>query len=677
MRGSHSFSFEQAAQIISDLVAILLIFAVGWFLIGYYTHYQFLSINYQDWMSHAFRIESIKLHGMVSWDHLWDNGINYWRSYQFLPHLLVLGVSNLFHLSIPQAMLISVVFVFLFTRLSTYVVLRSLKITPLIALFATVASYTFEQQWGAVKDFTLFLSMGVLPIFVLLWILAIKRRRFFYILAAFSGLTWMVHPILGYSCSGLFFSLYLFSSPKLKMKTILSSLAVFLTAWMSFVIPYVFYGYGYTNPIFSFAQFLRDTVIPVYFGLSLMYVLLLITSWGITLLLTAKIERWSKLLLLYITVYVFVIMAGQAGYLPGFINQLQVSRGIVVVGFLLPFVFASSLQTVLHKVESKFLFGFIAIVLALSITEAISVSTEYTATPVNTIHDPVQEFFKDHDHTGSVYIENVSQASFFSNDGIRYATSYNEHLEPHPLTQRFHKLVRSDLVYRGVTVRQSELVSAYAKLFGMEYLFLPDFSPLTQYLLDNPDKTTQVFTDAGKVMADENTYVVLHNQQPVHYAYLADADAVNKNFSFATFRKPTLQVETFQPWDEEVMKEVAFESSDQATPVPVKFVKTDTLEFTLPSNVSLDHKVLIINQSYDNNWQVKEFPNAHVRPTALRFMTLPLNASMNGKTLTLKNSWPNWYWPVQALCYVVFAVAAIGEGLALVYSRRKKAKAKK
>src|SRR5258708_6389202 len=173
------FSLPDLLCLLTDLAAIAVVLIIGWFLIGYYSKYQFLDVNYQDWMSHAFRIESIQKHGMTSWDSVWDNGINYWRSYQYLPHLFALGVIHLTGLSVPQAMLVSIVIIFLFVRVSTYVFLRQLKVSPLIALFATVSSYAFEQQWVAIKDYTLFMAMGLLPMFVFLWILALKHRRYF------------------------------------------------------------------------------------------------------------------------------------------------------------------------------------------------------------------------------------------------------------------------------------------------------------------------------------------------------------------------------------------------------------------------------------------------------------------------------------------------------------------
>src|SRR5258708_24411447 len=100
-------------------------------------------------------------------------------------------------------MLITVITVFLFVRMTMYLALRYLKVSPLIALSATIASYTFAQQWPAVKDFTLFVAMGILPIFVLLWIIALQKHRFVYLLGALSGAAWMIHPIVGYTCTGL------------------------------------------------------------------------------------------------------------------------------------------------------------------------------------------------------------------------------------------------------------------------------------------------------------------------------------------------------------------------------------------------------------------------------------------------------------------------------------------
>ncbi|MBP9820475.1 hypothetical protein KBC79_07120, partial [Candidatus Woesebacteria bacterium] len=73
--------------LVEDLIALLTILAVGWFLIGWYWGFEFLATGYQDWIYHAFRIKSIAEHGVPSWTHTWSNGLNMWRAYQYVFHV--------------------------------------------------------------------------------------------------------------------------------------------------------------------------------------------------------------------------------------------------------------------------------------------------------------------------------------------------------------------------------------------------------------------------------------------------------------------------------------------------------------------------------------------------------------------------------------------------------------
>jgi hypothetical protein len=481
-----------------DLAAMAVLVLISVFLVGYYTQYQYLDTGYQDWMYHAFRVESLKEHGLISWDHIWSNGINHWRNYQYLPHFMAVFFSQAFGTSLPNSMMWMVVIAFTLLRLETYILLRRLNIAPLYALFTVVISFSFIQQWITMKDYSIYVMMPILPLFVYLWIKTMQYKELMPLLTICAGILWIFHPVLGYSAAGLLGCALFFPVQRPAFKELTLYFLMYLASSSAFFVPYFFYGYSYSNPILSLPQFLQETIVKEAVGLSQIYWLAVILSWVAVFFDPEYFKRWSKILLLYCMVYIGAILFGQAGYLPSIINQLQISRGVVVVGYILPFIFGMMIQTLMPKIDRRFKIGLIAVFTALVITQSINLSNTYGGTPIQAIENPVRIFFSDKPlPTGSVFAESIGESSYAMAGKLRFPYSYNEHIEPHPLAQRFRRLIKTDLSYSSLSATQIGLIDAYVKVLGVEYVFMPKFSPTVDQLIDQGEE--KKFELAGEV----------------------------------------------------------------------------------------------------------------------------------------------------------------------------------
>lgn len=199
---------------------------------------------------------------------------------------------------------------------------------------------------------------------------------------------------------------------------------------------------------------------------------------------------------------------------------------------------------------------------------------------------------------------------------------------------------------------------------------MPKYSPTVDQLLDQGEE--KKFELAGEASTAYESFAVLKNVAPIHYAYLATTDSVKESLSFDELANPGIRVDGFQPWDQEVKTYTTFFAKQGVQPVELQFQKTDALAIQLPEEDTAN-KTLIVTQSHDPYWQVMVdgavVSNVEVDPTALKFMAITLPAGLNGKTITLQHTWPTWYWPVQWFAFgsvVLMIIIYIG----MVLTRR-------
>jgi hypothetical protein len=657
--------------VLIELSLISVIIGVGLFLIGYYAQYEYLATGYQDWIYHAFRVRDVAQYGIASWDHIWGNGINHWRAFQYVEHVLTYWVTQLTGASITHAMLWISVAVFISLRVFIYLALRYLGINRLFSLFVVIVSYAFSQQWIALKDYSIFVGLFVLPFYTLFWIAALKERRYIYILAAVTGALWSVHPVVGYSASGMLFLLFFANNVKQDFWRLIRAVGVFLISSLPFSLPYLFSGYSISNPIFSTRQFLQDTILSDYFGLSLLYFILLGASWCIMFWKSNESPRWAKLLLFYCTAYLSFIYFGQLGYYPSFINKFQFSRAIPFIALLLSFCFAAFLQVAFGSIRSRMITTVFLILIVVGIAQSIEIASLYSAQPTSTIKDPVALYFADKDlPQGSVYFRNGVESSYLGKPGLRFITSYNQHLLPNPYPMRFDSLMKTDISYTGVTEHQIQLINDYATALGVEYLFIPRLSPLVDGLTLNHETTKSVFEKVGEVDTDSDVYAVLQNPQPIAYAYAFEKSDTDNFLHFSELQKPTLRAISYEPWDEEISHMAALIRDEKLKPLPLSFVWPNKLVVDTAQLTSFQHPNVLIAQSYDSRWVADDgMDGIKIEPTNLRFMDLVLPDRTRSGEISLQNNWPWWHWPVQSVGIVMVVLTALGS---VIDSFRKK-----
>ena len=149
MGGATKMRFLKAHWI--DIVLLSLITVVTGLIVAFYVNGTYLITNgYQDWMYHAYRALSIQQYGFLSWDNIWDSGIDYWRGYQWFGAALTAGLASLVHVDITKAMLIITVICFVSVHVTSYLAARSFGLRPAIA-FMIHKHFTNQSFFHSVR----------------------------------------------------------------------------------------------------------------------------------------------------------------------------------------------------------------------------------------------------------------------------------------------------------------------------------------------------------------------------------------------------------------------------------------------------------------------------------------------------------------------------------------------
>lgn len=655
-------------SLLVDGMIVACIAFVGWYLIGYYAGFNYLYTGYEDWIYHAFRVRSLEEHGIVSWDHVWSNGISYWRLYQYVAHYIILGGVVLTGLPVTNVLMFSLVGIYIGLRVGFYLLLRFLGVRRLFALLSVIASYTIVQEWSSMQDYSIYVALAFFPLYLLFWIRTFQDVKWIYVFAATTGVLWILHPVLAFNGGILLGFLMLFSHLKSDWGKIFRVCLAYLFGAAPFLVSYVTADHFFTNPIFKSYTYLSLSVLDAYHGLSMVYWILFGVTWLLVAWRSHLIPTWTKVLLLYATTYLILIYLGQQNYLPNFLVQFQFSRGITAVAFALVFVFAVVFDRTLGALRSLSVQYIIAILLATSVVHAVDIASRYfVSPPVAEINNPVAQYFEDKEMPkGSVFVENVSEATYFSRPGIRFVTSYNEHMQPHPYSTRLRLLMHSRLAYTGISKAHVRNIENYATVLGIEYLFLPSASPLVQKLTMEENS---MFELVASIESDplRDTLSVLRNVRPIHQAIVVDRSRMPVELLHQELKLPTIHVASYKVWDEYIAKMADIMRSDAIVPVPVEFIPTNRLRLSTPlSRLEVPDffdPIVIVMQSYNSGWSALDMRGDEwmIAPMALRFIVLEKTNKddMEFPPVELTNTWPKWYWPVQSIGIVTVLILLV------------------
>jgi len=655
---------------LADLLILSFIALVGWFLIGFYTKGNFLETGYQDLIYHAGKALSLKMYGLTSWDHVWANGINYWRLYQYIPHLAILLVSTIANLSINKALVWMIVAVFILTRLLLYLVFRIYKIRPIIALTGILVSFAIPFEWNSMKDYSIFFANLWIPIFLIPWIALVQKtsQKRFLITAAFAGFAFTIHPVAGVILSGLFLFTLFFRREMLSLKNIIANLVVLILGSAPFTISYIWHllkEYSFANPFLSSQNFAKNVLGQLHVSIGALLLILFFFAWVVSIFKWRRRSKSGFTLLVFCSLVLFSFTLALDGVTPQILNQTQFVRGLGFVCLLLVSSYVLIAEKLIPEKISKLYITFSAILCAGAIIYAIAVIGYRTAVPVLAIQNPVYEYFKNKTVEGSVYYNNVSETSFLM-PTLRQPTSYFEHLLASPISLRYSSLLQDENVFTQLSDRQIQIINAYSNVLGVEYLVFPKYSRITEDLLSSGG-SKEGFESFADVKSGGADFTIVKNQNPINYAYIVDQD----NAAILTGRPPsdpTVSTDSYRDWDNLVIKYSNNINDGTFKPVIFNFVYPNILTVDIPENVK-PGSYLLIAQNYDTNWHASS--DLQVKNNSLRMISIKVPDNFSGR-ITLTNSWPNWFLPLQFVGISTIILILIVSGVVYLFERRKK-----
>ncbi|HZE87506.1 MAG TPA: hypothetical protein VE090_04870 [Methylomirabilota bacterium] len=629
-----------------------ILFFLSLFLISFYFHAETLDTHYADWVVHAFRVKSLETYGLASWTQEWSNGISLWRSYQFLPHFLTVIVQKITYSSVTRAMILTTIFLFVGLRLSLYILLRLLKFAPLTAFICSILSYDIAQYWGGVADYSLMFGFVFFPMMLFFWV-KYYQGSLQYLFPYLVGISFYMHPVLGYSVVALWIMGILFSDRKILSWSHVLQCIIFLISSSLFWFPLAFKtSYEYTSPVFANKYFLNLVLSGYkYFGLSLfLLIALLLSSINIFFPIDKKF-KWIKVLSLFVIAYFILILLGLNVDLPEAIAQLQFTRAVTIVGLGIIFIFAGVLEKAI-QIRSTAFKGLLLVFLCLVVIEGLWFSSIYSPNPYKKIPEAITAFQEKNPQKnisdGRVWSSTIGESSYYPSLTTRLPYSYMGHLESNQISPRISPLILYAPYPDKIPLANITRLNDYFKISGVKYIFLDNQSPFTNTLLSS-DK--QIYNDLGQVKQDDAVYHAFEVPWQVR-----NAVAINQKYQkdFAPF--PTnlelTEVNDQIALDDYVKKFVGILYQPENIPLAIAYPSYDTVLIKVPTELTT--KLLYINESYDAGWK-GYFHNQRIilQAAGPNFTKIILPTLNQTGEIILKHDWPlSFYISV----YLIFLI---------------------
>lgn len=635
-----------------DIFFLSLLTALSFFLISFYLPAPNLQVTYPDWMIQAFRIKTLELHGITSWTHTWSNGINLWRSYQFFPHLITLGVAKLFHLEITRAMVILVIAQFIFLRIIVYIVARLLKFSPFTALTASLATFSIAYFWKAVGDYSLLFSFSFFPIMLYLWVKYLEGKLQ-WIYPYVAGLMFYIHPILGLTCISMWIIAKFFEGANIFSLKSLLQLFLFLLASSFFWIPIVFKE-SYTNSTIYLAtkEFIQLTLAPFpYVGLSFILLICFFVGLGQQFFPIQKDYRWTKILFVFIFLYFGLIYTGITLSLPTFINQFQYTRGIGLLGIGIIFSILPIVEKI-QKNKSLAIKGLLVAGLTILFSEGIWITSTYSPGVLQTTADPVSEFVaekKIDTRSVRIWTPTIELSSYFgSSFSLRFPTSYMAQLESNHLPERLNQLINYRPFMSEIPLSELTRLNDYFMLSGIQYVFFDEGSSFIQTLQDKKSG----YKYLGRIVTPQGIYEAFESPWIVRNAIIVNPNYEQLLSSFPTDMKFN-EIADQIALDNKVKTFSAMVYDPTNYSLSVRYPSEESLTIALPAQRK--SSFILVNESYDKQWQAYfKGKEQTITPAGPNFMAIHLTDTKDGGTVALYHSWPVYYYIILFLIPATF-----------------------
>lgn len=639
-------------NVLLDILFVAILLLLSLFLISFYFHAETINTGYPDWIVHAFRIKSIQESGLLSWTHVWSNGISLWRSYQFVPHYLTLIVISLFHVSITRGMVLMTIGAFIFLHISMYVSLRLLKFSPITAFICAILSFDIAQYWGGVSDYSLLFGFTFFPWIIYAWV-TYYTGKIQYIFPYIAGIVFYIHPMLGFSTAALWILTIIFFSKTFFSFSTFLQMVIFLSSSSIFWFPLVHKtSYEYTSPVFANKYFLNLVLAGYkYYGLSLFLLFCLGISSAMMFMLKKSQFQWSKALYIFACLYFFLIVIGLSIDLPKAIDQLQFSRGATLIGIAIIFVFAPVLEK-LQNIRSRALKGVLLFFVCLIITEGIWFTSIYSPLPGKNFTEPISSFEKlnpQRSLTDShVWTSDIGLTSYYASSAYHFPYSYMGHLESNQLSPRLSPLILYQANLNVIPYANLLRLNDYFKLAGVRYIFFDESSPFVTSIQQS-DK--QIYTDQGIIKNGDSMYHLFTVPWDVKNAAVINPIDKNQMKAFP-FTLELTEVNDQIALDEYVKKFVRVLYKPENISLPISYPTQDSLMIPVPKNRSSD--MIYVNESFDSGWKgYFQGKQVSLKPVGPNFTLANLHNTTDTGVLVLQHFWPRSFYISVFLIFLI------------------------
>lgn len=635
-----------------DAVFLVFITALSLFHIQFFLKAQYINTTYPDWIVHAYRIKSLSSNGLLSWSHMWANGISLWKSYQFIPHFLTLGLIKLLHISVTRGMVIATIILFFLLRYFIYFFLRVLKYQPLTACISTILSFDIAQYWGGVNDYSLLFGFTFFPVILFLWVRYFKGSMT-YLFPYIAGLTFYIHPILGYSSIGLWFLAIIFSDRKTFSFSHCIQFIIILCASSLWWFPLVSKtSFIYSNGNFQNKYFLGLVLASYqYLGLSLFLFICFGVSCVRMFMPIKKPFIWTRVLFVYACLYFILTVIGISLDLPKTLDALQYTRGMTLIGIAIIFVFTPVIEYI-SKITSVALRGGVVLVICLITIEGLWFTSIYSPTPSTLPLDAVSAYITQHPNKditdGRIWTSTIGPSSYEDPSNIRFPYSYMGHLEPNQVSPRISPLILYFPYRDTVPMSNIERLNTYFKLSGVKYIFFEENSPFTKTILASKPA---IYKDLGHITTPDTIYHGFQVPWDVRNAVLINDKDTSQMKTFPlnlelSDANDQLQLDNYA----EAYTNIVYKSNNFS--VPVTYTSQDSMQVVIPE--SRKSNLLYINESYDPNWKAY-FHNKEVRilPSGPNFMVVNLGNQMESGIIVMKHFWPISFYVSLFLIFII------------------------
>jgi len=636
-------------HLLGNLFALAIVVGFCWLLLGYVLKGNIFRTGYADWLIQAFRVKTIAENGLVSWTHIWSNGINIWRTYQFIPHVLTAEIVKLTSLSITQAMVILTFIQFILLRLFIFGVVKSQKLSTTTAAIVACSTLTLGQYWSGVYDYSILFGFTIFPLCVGLWI-KYANRQLWLSFPFIIGLLFYIHPLVALFSLALWITGWLFS-PESRPRIALGLLEIllFIISSSLFWTQY-FTGHNanYSAPFFSSLSFLRQTLADYKFlGLSAALVIINILTW-LTMPTVLKKYPWVKTLQTFSLLSLFAIAVSQHVVLPTFISSTQFSRGSTFVGITIAIAAAPIIEKIIHG-TSKFGKYAITLLCVFICIEAIWTSSRFSPAIETEIEDPVIKLIQNHPEKNiaesRVWTPMLDTANYLNASSTRFPVSYMTHSDSNQIAVHLSTILLYNSFQETVPETSLTRIKEYLYVSGTKFIVFEENSPFTRTLIKGNDSE---FEDLGQIELKKSLYHGFEYKNGGHNAMvLPDSQKPKiRAFSEDLNIKKTKDIFTL---DANVHDLVQTLSDTNNMPVTVSYATPDSLDITIPAK--RPGNTVFIAESYSKQWTAwvngKKTPLEKAGPN---FMSITIPRESTYTLISLKHDWPtSWYISAYAI----------------------------